>query len=173
MSPSGTMPKRCSLLDTRARLCHEAYTIWLFTRSDLKTIVIPKSIFGVFGALAGSKLVTDANGSVQAIIIRAPLVVFWVWIVLLPFNIDNQRRAEAIEEDRMNRPWRPLPSKRLSPEQAFRTMLVGHVAGIAYCLVVGPCTKSYWVSFLVICTTRLVGVTGHASGRMPSTPWVM
>ncbi|KAF2650088.1 hypothetical protein K491DRAFT_609549 [Lophiostoma macrostomum CBS 122681] len=121
----------------RTRLQFEAYTIWLFTRSDLKTIVIPKSIFGVLGALPRSRLVTHTDYSSQYSILRAPLVVVWVWIVLLPFNIDNQRRFEAIEEDKINKPWRPLPSKRLSSRHASQIMLVCHIVGIAYCSVVG------------------------------------
>ncbi len=44
--------------------------------------------------------------------------VFWCWINLLPFAISNQCQPGAIREDLLNKPWRPLPSKRLSPSQA-------------------------------------------------------
>jgi len=53
-----------------------------------------------------------------------PMTVIWCWINLLPFTIDNQRQAEAIQEDPINKPWRPLPSGRLTPSQARNLMLV-------------------------------------------------
>ena len=43
---------------------------------------------------------------------------FWVWLQLLQFNISNQ--TVSPEEDKNNKPDRPLPSKRLS----FRTALI-------------------------------------------------
>lgn len=67
------------------------YTIFLFTASDFKTIVIPKTIFGTFNALSGSILSTGSQSPAYVILARAPLVFFWTWINLLPFNINNQR----------------------------------------------------------------------------------
>ncbi|CAI6235565.1 unnamed protein product [Periconia digitata] len=118
------------------RLCYEAYTIWLFTRSDLKTIVLPKSVFGILGAFTGSNLLSTGLSS-QETLLRAPLVILWVWIVLLPCNIDNQYRARDIQEDGLNRPWRPLPAKRLSSSQAWRIMMVAHAVGLVYSWAVG------------------------------------
>lgn len=46
-----------------------------------------------------------------------------MWINLLPFNIDNQRRAEAILEDKLNKPWRTMPSGRMTPKEALSLML--------------------------------------------------
>ncbi|KAK0672540.1 UbiA prenyltransferase family-domain-containing protein [Cercophora samala] len=91
-------------------------SIWLFTRSDLKTIVVPQSAFGIINAIASSSDWSEVLG-------RVPLVIFWVWINLLPFAIDNQRQAEAILEDRHNKPWRTMPSKRMTEQQAKTLML--------------------------------------------------
>ncbi len=131
------MRTRNIFLRMRDQLVFELYTIWLFTRSDIKTIIIPHSVFGTLGALSRSNLVAYATGSRRDDISRLPLVVLWVWIVLLPFNIDNQRRPEAIEEDKLNKSWRPLPSRRLSPRQAFWIMFCTHVAGIILSLFIG------------------------------------
>ncbi|KAF2176482.1 hypothetical protein K469DRAFT_733730 [Zopfia rhizophila CBS 207.26] len=128
--------------EARSVLYRDVYTAWLFTRSDLKTIVIPKSFFGILGGLSGSALTTHSNVSGWDIVRRTPLVVLWVWVVLLPFNIDNQRRADAIVEDKINRPWRPLPSKRISPDRAFRFMLFCHIAAVGYSLAVGGLRQS-------------------------------
>jgi 4-hydroxybenzoate polyprenyltransferase len=45
-----------------------------------------------------------------------------VWTNLLLFNIHNQRHPEAILEDSINKPWRPLPAERLTPTQATDLM---------------------------------------------------
>ncbi|KAI1098497.1 UbiA prenyltransferase family-domain-containing protein [Jackrogersella minutella] len=73
-------------------------TIWLFTYSDMKTIMFPW------------------------LIIRYPLALLWTWSNLLPFDIFNQFSEEAIEEDRINKPWRPLPSGMIDREQAASLM---------------------------------------------------
>ena len=98
------------------------YTIFLFTASDFKTIVLPSTAFGIIGCY--SRLTQDPNVRGQAALQRIPLVFLWTWLNLLPFNISNQRQPSAIEEDLINKPWRPLPSGRLTPRQATAFMLI-------------------------------------------------
>lgn len=43
---------------------------------------------------------------------------------LLPFAIGNQKSSDAIEEDKINKPWRTLPAGRMTPQQAGRLMLI-------------------------------------------------
>lgn len=40
----------------------------------------------------------------------------WIWMHLLMCNVSNQLRGE--KEDAVNRPWRPLPSTRMTKRQA-------------------------------------------------------
>lgn len=98
-----------------------AYSIWLFTRSDLKTIVVPQSIFGIINALAHS--FSKHGFTYQEVVLRVPVVFLWVWINLLPFAIDNQRQPDAILEDRANKPWRTMPSHRMTATWAKWIML--------------------------------------------------
>ncbi|KAI1475580.1 UbiA prenyltransferase family [Daldinia eschscholtzii] len=102
-----------------ANIAFHTRTLWLFAFSDLKTIVIPSTIFGVVNALAASKY-RDSLQTIHytEILRRSPLVLFWVLMHYLPFAINNQRTPLAITEDAINKPWRPLPSRRLSPSQA-------------------------------------------------------
>lgn len=93
-------------------------TLWLFTYSDLKTIVGPQTAFGVLLALSGPVLTTNSSPRTVDILKSLPVVAFWIWINLLPFVIDNQRRPKANEEDSRNKPWRPLPSGRISATDA-------------------------------------------------------
>ena len=116
---------------------YHLYSIWLFTYSDLKTTVGPKSTFGIIGALCASSFNISPVKPPASIIQRAPLVVLWTWSNLLPFAIDNQRQPAAIDEDGINKPWRPIPSKRLSPRHAKQLMLACYTMVIGISLLVG------------------------------------
>ena len=109
---------------------HSLNTIWLFTLSDLKTIVGPKTTFGILSTLAGPVLTTNPSPALHNVVRAIPRTMFWTWINLLPFAIDNQRQPSAIKEDAMNKPWRPMPSKRLSERAAFNLVLVLYPAAI-------------------------------------------
>lgn len=111
---------------------YHMHTLFLFTASDLKTIVIPSTIFGILGSVA--QLTQEPVDSTLAIIQRTPLVFLWTWLNLLPFNISNQRQPSAFKEDRLNKPWRPLPSGRLTPKQAKVLMLSSYSTAIAFSL---------------------------------------
>ena len=100
----------------------EAYTLYLFTHSDFKTIVIPQTLFGICTALSASSFDLPQKPS-WLILTRTPFVLIWTWINLLPFAIDNQRQKFSIQEDALNKPWRPLPSGRMTSLRAWQWML--------------------------------------------------
>ncbi|KAI4244343.1 MAG: hypothetical protein L6R40_003069 [Gallowayella cf. fulva] len=100
------------------------YTLWLFTESDVLTFVVPNTVFGIFGGLSG--LLTDTttvHPDTNRIISHLPKVVAFNWLNLLVFDIANQRLPAAIDEDSLNKPWRPLPMKRISPDAAHILLL--------------------------------------------------
>ena len=126
-----------------------SYSIWLFTFTDLKTILGPSVTFGILNSIAisldrNTTLPSNTNFNTSSqILSRAPLVILWVWINLLPFAIDNQRQPESIKEDALNKPWRPLPSQRMTPESARYLMIFlyctaviisHHFGNLAQCL---------------------------------------
>ncbi|KAJ6588255.1 hypothetical protein B0H19DRAFT_1013062 [Mycena capillaripes] len=80
-------------------LGQSCWTLVLFTYTDFKTIVIPVTIFASVAAP-----VQSAGRLLYAII--------WTWTHLLQVATSNQYRS--IAEDAINRPWRPLPSGRMS-----------------------------------------------------------
>lgn len=125
-----------------------AYSVWLFTRSDLKTIVIPSALFGILNSVA---LALDTNNGFvfpwpQALM-RLPLVFLWLWINLLPFNIDNQRQAKAILEDKLNKPWRAMPSCRMTPAEATALM---------FCLYPIALCTSLWIGGVRQCLALML-----------------
>lgn len=78
--------------------------------------------FGALNASAASRLSMGPSLSIKQILEASPRILLWSWSNLLLFNLHNQRHASAVAEDAINKPWRPLPSGRLSPLQATRTM---------------------------------------------------
>jgi 4-hydroxybenzoate polyprenyltransferase len=56
----------------------------------------------------------------------------WIWLHLLQCNISNQYKTP--EEDIVSRPWRPIPSGRISPTNAFslRIFLVPVCLGLSW-----------------------------------------
>ncbi|KAL8786742.1 MAG: hypothetical protein Q9195_008076 [Heterodermia aff. obscurata] len=71
------------------------------------------------------------------ILYRVPLVVLWVWINLLPFTISNQRQPDAIKEDALNKPWRPIPAGRLTPGSAKRIMVFQYFIAVIASYLLG------------------------------------
>jgi 4-hydroxybenzoate polyprenyltransferase len=127
-------------------LRYHAYSIWLFTFSDLKTIVAPKTTFGILNALAVSLLLAPQapvnRDIIRTILLRTPTVILWVWINLLPFAIDNQRQPAAILEDKHNKPWRTMPSGRMTSTQATRLMYCFYPTAACISYMIGgsrPC----------------------------------
>ncbi|PHH77530.1 hypothetical protein CDD80_507 [Ophiocordyceps camponoti-rufipedis] len=113
-----------------------AYTVWLFTRSDLKTILVPTTIFGVcnYLALPAYGLQPDMGSRLGS---RFGLVLIWIWIHLISFNVNNQRSPESVREDALNKPWRPLPSGRVSLPTAYLLSIVMPPVTMVYSLRVG------------------------------------
>lgn len=91
-------------------------------------------MFGLLGALSGTLLIlVPQDGSSPspatdisplAIFLRFPLVFLYNFLNNLVFDLANQTAPMAVEEDRVNKPWRPIPSGRVTEHQARRAMLV-------------------------------------------------
>jgi 4-hydroxybenzoate polyprenyltransferase len=61
----------------------------------------------------------------------------WVLIVALGFSISNQRQPTSIREDSVNKPWRPLPSQRITPSQASTLLVITSIIGLLFSSVFG------------------------------------
>jgi hypothetical protein len=131
------------------RFMYQVYTIWLFTFSDLKTIIVPSTAFALLNTLAISTYdasVTpknEASSQYPAFWIRIPRTLLWTWINLLPFAINNQRQPAAVEEDRLNKPWRPMPTDRISTRSAKRLMIFTYSLAVLVSISFGNCTQCF------------------------------
>lgn len=142
------------------QLCHHVVTLWLFTLSDLKTIIGPAMIFGVLNALCVSVFGMPPV-PIHLILRRAPCSLFWTWANLLPFAIDNQRQGLAVEEDAINKPWRPIPSGRITTEKAKGWMLRMYQLAMLFSLYVGGLKQCLTLVILGFWYNDLKGADGN------------
>ncbi|KAG2354396.1 UbiA prenyltransferase family, partial [Suillus spraguei] len=84
-------------------IAHHLETVFLFTENDVRTTLIPVTIF----ALSVAPKYDPTH------VWHAPL---WIWFHLLQFNLANQ--IQDPEEDRKNKPSRPIPAGRISVDSA-------------------------------------------------------
>ncbi|KZL64389.1 digeranylgeranylglyceryl phosphate synthase protein [Colletotrichum incanum] len=97
--------------------------IWDFTESNFLTFVVPNTAFGLLGGLTGMPL-TSGHATTLSILQRLPLIVAFNWYSVLIFDLANQRGPESVAEDHANKPWRPIPAGKVTPEQTRRAMLI-------------------------------------------------
>ncbi|QGA18552.1 hypothetical protein EYB26_006237 [Talaromyces marneffei] len=117
--PQHKMPKVPTAHDV-VRFLH---IIYLFFYSDITTVMIPCMTFGILGAITNSTLTFEPVG-VLDLIYNSSQALLWLWGVLMVFDINNQNSPESIEEDRLNKPSRPIASGRISPAAASNLLYV-------------------------------------------------
>ena len=143
-----------------ARRCpawiYHLHSIWLFTFSDLKTIVIPSTVFAAIHSIS-HVLQRGSQDQLAWALTRSMPVALWAWLNLLPFAIDNQRQPEAIEEDRINKPWRTMPAKRMTQDQARRVMFVLYPAAVLTSAYLGGLRQSLVLVILGVWYNDLAG----------------
>ncbi|KAI5825149.1 hypothetical protein K523DRAFT_313968 [Schizophyllum commune Tattone D] len=127
------------------------YTLFLFTYTDYKTILLPVTVFAS---------VATPSRSVRGLV----LAILWTWLHQLHIDVSNQ--YTSLEEDRLNKPWRPLPSRRITEGQAktLRWSLVPLTVGFS--VIGGPnaVAASLWLAtaFLIYESNA---VAGHWFGK--------
>jgi len=88
-------------------------TLLLFTKSDIKTVIPPVTLFAVAAAPSCS-------------LSRLPHALLWLWVHALQFGLANQTLPRSLAEDLLNHPDRPLPAGRISLRTArtLRWMMI-------------------------------------------------
>ncbi|KAF9815583.1 hypothetical protein IEO21_04504 [Rhodonia placenta] len=79
------------------------YTLYMFTHSDMQTIMLPITSFSYISVPS-----TSVGRMAQAVL--------WTWLHLLQCCVSNQ--IYSIPEDKDNKPWRPLPAGRITVQRA-------------------------------------------------------
>lgn len=91
----------------------------LITESNQKAYVQPVTLFAMLSIASGG-VTANPDPSWTDIALSFPRVLFYIWLYVLYFDLSNQKDPEAVKEDKINKPWRAIPSGRLSIEGAER-----------------------------------------------------
>lgn len=140
-------------------------TLWLFSKSDFKTHVLPVTAFGLFAALAGPLTTTNTTPNLLHILARVPHALLWSWLNTLVQALANQRLPEAIEEDRINKPSRPIPAGRISANQTRRLLLVAIPLTLAITYALGAWQETALLFVLTWMYNDLGGGEEHFLAR--------
>lgn len=127
-------------------ILYHLHTLLLFTGDQILDTVIPGTAFGILAALSGPVLDLPVQPA-SDILKRIPLISLWLWLAILQFCLHNQSSRNSILEDGINKPWRSIPSNRITAIQTQRLWLY---ASLTTALV------SYHVNILPIFGVYLV-----------------
>lgn len=135
--------------DPRSWITGVPFLVWQFTENDFPTFIIPNSAFGIFGALAGSRLLEGPAPTVEEILWRIPVVIAYNWYMTFIFDLANQRGVESVQEDAINKPWRPIPSGYATMEHARIMILTLIPLAMAANYFLGVFHEGIWILVLV------------------------
>jgi 4-hydroxybenzoate polyprenyltransferase len=125
------------------------FLIWQFTENDFPTFIIPNSAFGIFGALAGSRLLEGPPPTVEEIMWRIPIVIGYNWYMTFIFDLANQRGADSVQEDAVNKPWRPIPMGYATMDHARKLILAFIPLALACNYALGVWHEGIWIMVLI------------------------
>ncbi|KAI0182725.1 UbiA prenyltransferase family-domain-containing protein [Xylaria flabelliformis] len=107
-------------------------TLYLFTASDFVSVLYPQTLFALFSMLSNRFTVVSSQIEPQLpIYSRIFRVVLWIWLQLLVLDLSNQRLPDSVSEDKLNKPWRPITSGRITVEGARRLLLMSIIITLA------------------------------------------
>ncbi|KAJ7154767.1 UbiA prenyltransferase family [Mycena filopes] len=104
------------------QMANTVYTLFLFTKSDIKTTLVPIAIGGMVAAP-----ISSFGNFLEEFL--------WIWLHLLQFTTSNQSgTSTAVAEDADNKPDRPIPSGRMTLHQVrvLRWSLVPVCLAVSY-----------------------------------------
>ncbi|KAG0699518.1 UbiA prenyltransferase family-domain-containing protein [Suillus ampliporus] len=139
-----------AMITLHSGLCY-LKTAWLFTKSDFKTIILPVMIFTNVVSPRHSPLSFSCSLS-------------WLWFHLFQGNVSNQ--SYSAHEDLLNKPWRPVPSGRISVKssRALRWGLMIFCLGFSSLFSFNVLVTSAVFTMLVIVHDDF-GLSGHPIGK--------
>ena len=110
--------------------------------------MIPQTAFGFFGALSGPAMTTQHKANLLTTSCRIPHVLLWVWLNTLMFTFANQRLPDAVKEDKINKPYRPLAAGRVDGIQTRQLLLAAIPFGVLTSLYIGAADETILLTCL-------------------------
>ncbi|KAI1264451.1 UbiA prenyltransferase family [Xylariaceae sp. FL1019] len=126
------------------------YTLYLTCASNVGDIVLSGIMFSAVNSSIAPLHGMGHALSIHQILLRVPHMLLWSFSNLFLFCLHNQKRPETIIEDRMNKPWRPIPSGRLTERQASGLLYLMH----PLCLLIAWSLRSF-IPYVVLTSFHL------------------
>ncbi|KAI1778945.1 UbiA prenyltransferase family-domain-containing protein [Hypoxylon cercidicola] len=95
----------------------------LITETNIKAYVQPVVLFSILSVASGA-VTTNQHPTWRETVLLLPRTTLYIWLYLLHFDCSNQKDPESVKEDRLNKPWRAIPSGKLSVAGAERWYIV-------------------------------------------------
>jgi len=129
-------------------------TTYLLTYANIPQFIFPTLLFGLSTSLSPTLLQpapfqTAHHLSLTSTLLNTILALLWIWSNTIIFDLSNQRHPAAIREDHINKPYRPIPSGRLTTRQARRWTLYAVPATYALSCALGARRETLGMSVLV------------------------
>jgi len=98
--------------------------------------------WSLLGVVCSKRLLRESNHYLHPDLVnepvkRYPLVLIWIISAVSGFSLANQYLPASIEEDSVNKPWRPIPSGRVSATSAARLRWIISLSGLVFSLYAG------------------------------------
>ncbi|CZT43382.1 uncharacterized protein RSE6_03412 [Rhynchosporium secalis] len=122
-------------------------TAFLITKSDVKTTILPATTFAFTAAYSGV-FSAEPTPDCHILLLRLLKSILWTWMNLWIFNLSNQRLPNSVLEDSINKPWRAIPSGRLTSEEARRILLLSIPLVFLITLYIGGSRESLFLMVL-------------------------
>ncbi|KAI1125035.1 UbiA prenyltransferase family-domain-containing protein [Nemania abortiva] len=118
-------------------LQYHLVTLFLFTKSDFKTVILPQSVFALSLVFSMSSETQLFHHRPREVAFRVPYMLIWMWLHLLVEDIANQTLSSSFAEDAINKPWRPIPSGRLTITEARKLIQLVVPVALAVSILLG------------------------------------
>ncbi|KAF2278259.1 uncharacterized protein EI97DRAFT_486317 [Westerdykella ornata] len=117
------------ILNLQRQAVRFLHALHLITCDQIYDVIIPSTIFALSAYFSGP-LLSLPSPSLSLLLSRLPVVISWLYLLVAQFCLHNQRHSESIEEDLINKPWRPLPSGLITQAEAHCLL------GLTYTLLI-------------------------------------
>lgn len=95
----------------------------LITESNIKSYVLPCTLFAMCSVASGG-VTTNPDHTWQEVAWIFPRTLLYMWLYVFYFDLSNQKDPNSAKEDKINKPWRAIPSGRMTIEQAEKLYVV-------------------------------------------------
>ena len=104
--------------------------LWLATEGDFAIFALPNTVFRVCSMLAGPNAGAKDIPDILRMFKRLPFVLVFIWQNLFVFDLANHILPSAIMEDRLKKPWLPVPAGYISCSQGRKLLIIAIISAI-------------------------------------------